>query len=76
MSLNRPKKIEGYPICEDTLMKTKTVPLKYPPEVRERAVRLVEELRAQHLSDWAAILAIVPKIGCNPETLRTWYCKH
>ena len=24
----------------------------------------------------AAILAIAPKIGCNPETLRAWYRKH
>ena len=57
-------------------MKKKTAPLKYTPEVRERAIRLLEEVRAQHPSDWSAIQAIASKIGCNPETLRAWYRKH
>ncbi len=57
-------------------MKKKTAPPKYTPEVRERAIRLLEEVRAQHPSDWAAIQAIACKIGCNPETLRAWYRKH
>ena len=25
---------------------------------------------------WAAIRAIAPKFGCNPETLRSWHQKH
>ena len=57
-------------------MKKKTAPPKYTPEVRERAIRLLEEVRAQHPSDWSAIQAIASKIGCNPETLRAWYRKH
>ena len=57
-------------------MKKKTAPPKYTPEVRERAIRLLEEVRAQHPSDWAATQAIASKIGCNPETLRAWYRKH
>ena len=57
-------------------MKKKTAPPKYTPEVRERAIRLLEEVRAQHPSDRAAIQAIASKIGCNPETLRAWYRKH
>ena len=44
--------------------------------MRERAIRLLEEIRAQRSSDWAAIQAIASKIGCNPETLRVWYRKH
>ena len=44
--------------------------------MRERAIRLLEEVRAQHPSDRAAIQAIASKIGCNPETLRAWYRKH
>jgi transposase len=27
----------------------------YPPELRERAVRMVEEIRPQHASEWAAM---------------------
>jgi transposase len=45
---------------------------KYSPEVRERAVRMVLDHRAEHASQWVTILSIAPKIGCNPETLRSW----
>src|SRR5215218_9469219 len=45
---------------------------RYPPEVRERAVRLVFEHQEQHESQWAAIVSVAAKIGCTPETLRTW----
>ena len=47
-------------------------PNKYSPEVRERAVRMVFDHQAEHASGWATILSIAPKIGCNPETLRSW----
>ena len=36
-------------------------PPKYIPKVRERAIRLLEEIRAQRSSDWAAIQAIASK---------------
>lgn len=45
---------------------------KYPPEVRERAVRLVFEQLGSHDSEWSAISSIAGKIGCTPETLRKW----
>ncbi len=48
----------------------------YTPEIRERAVRLVLESEKDYPSNWAAITAIAPKIGCTPETLRVWYQKH
>ncbi len=48
----------------------------YTPEIRERAVRSVLESEKDYPSNWAAITAIAPKIGCTPETLRVWYQKH
>lgn len=45
---------------------------RYPPELRERALRLVREDRAEHASEWAAIESIAGKLGMTPETLRKW----
>jgi transposase len=45
---------------------------RYSPEVRERAVRMVEEHGADHASQWAAIVSISGKIGCSPQTLHNW----
>ena len=45
---------------------------RYPPEVRERAVRLVREAEQEHNSQWAAIQSVAAKIGCTDETLRRW----
>lgn len=52
-------------------MKTKTTN-KYSPEVRERAVRLVQEHRGEYPSLWATIESIAPKIGCSSATLNEW----
>jgi transposase-like protein len=49
-----------------------TTTKRFPPEVRERAVRLVFDQEREHNSQWACIEAIAPKIGCTPQTLRTW----
>jgi len=46
--------------------------LKYAPEVRERAVRLVREHQHEHTSQWAAIESIAGKIGCTAQTLCNW----
>jgi transposase len=43
---------------------------RYPPELRERAMRLVREHRDEHPSEWAAIESIAKKLGMTPETLR------
>ncbi|MBX3204728.1 MAG: transposase [Labilithrix sp.] len=45
---------------------------KYPPEVRERAVRLVFEQLGSYDLEWTAISSIAGKMGCTPETLRKW----
>ncbi len=45
---------------------------RYPPEVRERAVRLVLEHQEDYDSQWAALTSIADKIGCTAETLRKW----
>ena len=46
--------------------------VKYSPEVRERAVRLVLEQQGEYESQWAAIASVAEKIGCTAETLRKW----
>jgi len=45
---------------------------KFSPEVRERAVRMVQEQRGEYPSLWAAIESIASKIGCVPQTLNEW----
>jgi transposase-like protein len=49
---------------------------QFSPEVRERAVRLVQEHRGEYPSLWAAVESIAPKIGCVPQTLLTWVQRH
>jgi transposase-like protein len=46
--------------------------IRYSPEVRERAVRLVLEHQREYESQWAALESIASKIGCTAETLRKW----
>ncbi|HAD47702.1 MAG: hypothetical protein COB75_03290 [Idiomarina sp.] len=49
--------------------------ITYSPEVRERAVRMVLTSEHEHSSRWAALVSIASKIGCTPETLRSWVNK-
>jgi transposase len=45
---------------------------RFSGEVRERAVRMVQEHQVDHESQWATICSIAEKIGCSAETLRKW----
>src|SRR5918998_4414123 len=46
--------------------------VRYAPEVRERAIRMVREHAGDQASQWEAIGSIAAKIGCSGETLRKW----
>jgi transposase len=51
-------------------------PSNYNEELRERAVRMVAEIRPDYGSQWAAICAVAGKLGIGaPETVRTWVRK-
>ena len=45
---------------------------KFSPEVRERAVRMVQEHRGEYPSLWAAVESIALKIGCVAQTPLEW----
>jgi len=45
---------------------------RYPQELRERAVRMVQEHRNEYPSEWAAITSIASKLGVGTEALRLW----
>ena len=44
----------------------------YPPEVRDRAVRMVFDHQDEYPSQWKAIESISAKLSINHETLRQW----
>src|SRR4051812_23609771 len=67
--------------CPETLILGKgwdrvmsgNVSRRYPPELRERAVRMVAEVRADHDSEWAAIGKVAQLLGVtSAETVRQW----
>ena len=70
--MNRPEIVGDSTFWENTTMKTRN----YTPEMKERAVRMLIEAKDDYPSIWSAIKAIAPKIGCTPETLRSWHKKH
>jgi len=53
-------------------MEKKKTSNKFSPEVRERAVRMVQEHRGEYPSEWAGLHSIASKFGCAGETLRHW----
>lgn len=48
-------------------------PSKYPPELRERAVRMVIESKSEYPHEAAAIRSVAAKLGItSTESLRKW----
>lgn len=48
----------------------------YPPELRERAIRMVAEVRGEYTSDWAAAQSVADKLGIGtPQTVLNWVRK-
>lgn len=48
-------------------------PRRYPPELRERAVRMVAEVLPNYPSEWPAMVAVAGKLGIGTaETVRKW----
>ncbi len=46
---------------------------RYPPELRERAVRMAAEIQADHESEWSAMTRVSELLGVGtPETVRKW----
>jgi transposase len=51
-------------------------PSPYPPELRNRAVRMFTEIRPDYPSEWSAMKAVATKLGIgHPETVRSWVRK-
>ena len=46
--------------------------IRYSPEFRERAVRMLLDQQVEYESQWAAMNSIAAKVGCTAETLRKW----
>jgi transposase len=47
-------------------------PQKYPDELRERAVRMVLDVRAETGERHGAVTRIAKELGIGPESLRGW----
>lgn len=46
---------------------------RYPPELKQRAVRMVGETRVEGESEWAAMSRVAGLLGVGtPETIRKW----
>jgi len=48
---------------------------RYPKEIREKAIRMVQDHQHEYNSQWEAMRSIAGKLGMTPETLRQWVKK-
>ena len=46
---------------------------KYSPEMRERALRMLEEAKPEHSNLMSALRHVAGLLGMSPETLRVWH---
>ncbi|MEU0241850.1 transposase [Nocardiopsis sp. NPDC006198] len=53
-------------------MRDMPAPRKYPPELRERAIRMTVEARRHAATRDGAIARTADQLGANRETLRNW----
>ena len=51
---------------------SRQVPRRYPPELRERAVRLVAEVAAERGDRHGAVTHVARQLGIGPESVRQW----
>lgn len=47
-------------------------PSRYSADFRASALRLVEEVRPEHNTEWAAITSVAHKLDVSSETVRKW----
>ena len=53
---------------------TKDSQKRYPPELKERAIRMVEQGIAEQGGErFGVITRVAKKLGIGPESLRTWW---
>ncbi|SDO68509.1 transposase [Nakamurella panacisegetis] len=46
---------------------------RYPAELKDRAVRMVAEIRSDHGSEWAAVESVAAKLGIGTaQTVQNW----
>jgi transposase len=64
-----PGLVEALILGEDLAM---PAPRRYPQELRERAVRMVFELRERTGERMGAIARVAEQLGVSKETLRNW----
>jgi transposase len=65
---------DGVPMADENHPKTHPAPSqrRYPPEIRQRAVRLVLELKREDPADHNVISRVARQLDVGTESLRTW----
>jgi transposase len=75
IALNRTE-FDGDSTCNglevEPMAPTKSVRRPYPPELRERAIRLVRETIAEEGASYGVVVRVAHQLGIAPETLRSW----